>query len=131
MKNWILLIVVLLAANGVFAVGQYRDFVDSQGRTIRGKVLRFEARTQTVTIERDNKKITKVPITIFSEADQSYILEWDAAKGFTSDSLLKITCDDRQVEKQIVFSEICSYGSALYSDDRVYTGDACHDKKES
>ena len=85
---------------GVVSAAEYRDFMDTQGRAIRGRVLKYDARSKKVTIERDNKQSTTVPIDIFSEADQNYIIEWDSAKGFTSPALLKISCSDQQAEKR-------------------------------
>ena len=94
-----LFLLVMLGA-GVVGAAEYRDFMDTQGRAIRGRVLKYDARSKKVTIERDNKQSTTVPIAIFSEADQNYIIEWNAAKGFTSSSLLKISCNDQQIEKR-------------------------------
>lgn len=48
MSKWVLLLVLMLGALQVFASGTYRDFMDAQGRTIRGKVLRYDARARKV-----------------------------------------------------------------------------------
>ena len=100
MKRLVLFICLVAMISGVHAATQYRDFTSADGKTIRGAIKAYDASTKTVTIERDNKRTSKVPITIFSEADQAYILEWDASKGFSSKNLLKISCDDRQIEKR-------------------------------
>jgi hypothetical protein len=86
--------------SGVMADTKYRDFTSAEGKTIRGRIQAYDARTKTVTIERDNRRTSKVQLTVFSEADQTYILEWDSAKGFLSCSLLKISCDDKVVENR-------------------------------
>ncbi len=75
---------------GAGAATQYRDFMDSQGRTIRGRILRYDAKKRAVTMERDNKKMVTVPLTIFSDKDQEYILEWEFNKVFLSQSSFKI-----------------------------------------
>ena len=100
MKRLVLFICLVAMISGVHAATQYRDFTSADGKTIRGAIKAYDASTKTVTIERDNKRTSKVPITIFSEADQTYILEWDASKGFSSKNLLKISCDDKVVEKR-------------------------------
>ncbi len=100
MKRLVLLICLVAMVSGVNAATQYRDFMSAEGKTIRGAVKAYDARTKMVTIERDNKRRSTVPITVFSEADQTYILEWDASKGFSSESLLKISCDNKQVEQR-------------------------------
>ena len=49
-------------------------------------------------------------ISIFSEADQNYILEWEVMKNFTSDRELKISCSKKRVsqEKKKVWKETTS-----------------------
>lgn len=100
MKRLILFVCLVAMVFGVQAATQYRDFTSAEGKTIRGEIKAYDARRKTVTIKRDNKKTSKVPIAVFSEADQTYILEWDASKGFLSGNLLKISCDDRQLKKR-------------------------------
>lgn len=73
MKWLILLASGFVMASSIWAAPQYRDFKDSQGRTIRAKVLKFNAHTEMVTIRREGMRASKVPLNIFSEADQSYI----------------------------------------------------------
>ena len=100
MKYLVLFVCFLSMVPGSWAVTQYRDFTSADGKTIKATVRAYDAQKKIVTIERDNKRTSKVPITIFSEADQAYILEWDASKGFSSATLLKISCDDKVVEKR-------------------------------
>lgn len=89
----------------VFAVGasltfgdEYRDFLSADGKAIRGKVLRFDARKQTVTIQRDNKKTATVPLRAFSDKDQEYVLEWEFNKVFLSNSSFKIEAKRKKVK---------------------------------
>ena len=73
MKRWVLLICWLGLVSSIGAVTQYRDFKDTQGRTIRARVLKFDALTEMVTIQREGMHASKVPLNIFSEAGQAYI----------------------------------------------------------
>ena len=100
MKRLVLSICLAAMVSGVMADTKYRDFTSAEGKTIRGCIQAYDARTKTVTIERDNRRISKVQITVFSEADQAYILEWDSAKGFLSDRLLKITTDKKRMNQR-------------------------------
>ena len=100
MKRLVLFICLTASVFGVRAAAQYRDFTSADGKTIKAAVKAYDAQKKIVTIERDNKRTSKVPITVFSEADQKYILEWDASKGFLSANLLKISCADKVVEKR-------------------------------
>ena len=100
MKRLVLCISVLVMAFGAHAATKYRDFTSADGKTIKAAIKAYDAQKKIVTIERDNRKTMKVSITVFSEADQTYILEWDASKAFSSSSLLKISCDDKVVEKR-------------------------------
>ena len=58
----------------------YRDFTDSQGRTIKAKIVKIDRGAKKVTLERKNKKKATVSITMFSEADQEYINTWSPFK---------------------------------------------------
>ncbi len=100
MKRLVLFVCLMAMVSGVRAATQYRDFTSADGKTIRGCIKAYDPAKKMVTIERDNRKSSKVSITVFSETDQAYILEWDASKGFSSESLLKISCNDKVVEKR-------------------------------
>lgn len=73
MKRLVLFVCWLCLASSICAAMEYRDFRDSQGRLIRARVLKFDARTEMVTIQREGMRASKVPLNIFSEADQAYI----------------------------------------------------------
>ena len=82
----ILLVVGLIAVVMGTQAEKYRDFTDTQGRTIRGRIVAYDATKKIVSFERDNRKTSKVPIGIFSEADQAYLLEWEVLRNFRRDS---------------------------------------------
>ena len=67
--------VALIVALETVQASEYRDFLSADGKTMRGRVLRFDTRANEVTIERDNKKVFTVPVTVFSKEDQGYILD--------------------------------------------------------
>ena len=98
MKRLLLMVYLVTAATGVQAARQYRDFTDTKGRTIRGCIVAYDEKTEIVTFERDNRKIAKVPITIFSETDRKYINIWKNQKGVSSSSKFKISCDRRVIK---------------------------------
>lgn len=85
----------LLLVSAVLAGKAYRDFTDAQGRTIRGCVIAYESAKQMVTFERENHKPAKVPLHIFSDADQAYISNWGAAQAFESKRNFKISAQKR------------------------------------
>ncbi len=97
MRKCIVCLLGLLVSFNVWAT-EFHDFMDAQGRSIRGKILRFDGRKRMVTIERDNRKTATVPVSIFSEEDQGYIKEWSNLEGVCSTSKFKISCERRTVK---------------------------------
>ena len=98
MKCWPFLICLLGMVAGVQSATEYRDFTSTEGKVIRGCIKAFDARKKMVTIERDNKRTAKVPIAVFSEADQAYIHRWQSLAGIRSTSKFKISCERRKVK---------------------------------
>ena len=110
MKGLLPIIVGLLVSVESFGAGlvQYRDFLSKDGKAIRGRVLRYDARKSKVTIERDNRKVFTVPIFAFSDDDQEYILRWELNKVFLDDGDFKIDA------KRKKFDEEKGSGSTFY-----------------
>ena len=100
MKIFPFLMLLATMVHNTYAATQYREFTSKEGKSIQGAVKAYDARTKTVTIERDDKRTSKVPISALSETDQAYILEWDTAKGFLSESLLRISCDKKRINQR-------------------------------
>jgi hypothetical protein len=98
MKKLIGVTLILLISGSMLVSANYRDFMDAQGRTIRGRVLRYDAKQRKVTIERDNKKVFTVPLRTFSDEDQKYILQWEFNKVFLSESSFKIEAQRKKVK---------------------------------
>lgn len=55
---------------------EFRNFTDKNGRSIAAKILKVNAGTNKVTLQKENKKIATVPINAFCDNDQKYILTW-------------------------------------------------------
>ncbi|MDF7802148.1 hypothetical protein P4C99_21935 [Pontiellaceae bacterium B1224] len=100
MKSWICLVVLFAIGTGVVSADEYRDFLSADGKAMRGKVMRYDARSKKVTIQRDTKQLFTVPIRVFSEKDQKYILEWEFNKVFLSDSSFKIDAKRQKVKNK-------------------------------
>ncbi|QBG48683.1 hypothetical protein EGM51_15200 [Verrucomicrobia bacterium S94] len=75
MKRLFLLTLSLFSMSAVLAA-DYRLFTDQDGRTIEAKIIKLDASMKKVTLERRNKKKATVPVNVFSEEDQKYILAW-------------------------------------------------------
>lgn len=89
------LLLVGFAATGT----EYRNFKSADGKTIRGKVVKYDGKRGAVTIERDTKKRATVPIVVFSREDQEYIKEWQTLEAFRSESVLRVECSDKKIEQ--------------------------------
>ena len=78
----IALLCVMLSI-AVFAGGeQYRTFSNIRGQTFKGRLLNYEAATETVVLKRSDGIAGRMPLARFSEADRSYILDWGPARRF-------------------------------------------------
>ena len=91
MKRLLLVSFLIITATGTQAVTKYRNFTSADGKTIKAAVKSYNAQKKIVTIERDNRKTMKVPITVFSESDQAYILDWEVLRCFSVERLFKIS----------------------------------------
>ncbi|MDF7824035.1 hypothetical protein P4B35_08420 [Pontiellaceae bacterium B12227] len=80
----------------VFADEGYRLFKDEEGREIRGKLVKVDARSGKVTVQREGGRKVTVPSDIFSAPDQAYIKEWLEAQDFLSKSKVRITIEKRK-----------------------------------
>ncbi len=117
MKGFVLAAAVWSIAMVTFGGGmvQYRDFLSHDGKAIRGRVLRYDARSRKVTIERDNRKVFTVPIYAFSDEDQTYILEWEFNKVFLSDSSFRIEAKRKKMDTKKEGSDYDYYGDSIDS----------------
>lgn len=95
MKRLAYALVLICLAGSVRAAIEYREFTSADGKTIRGRIISYDANKEIVTIERESKRRASVPVTVFSEADQAYIEAWKQAQVFLS-SKFKVTLNKRR-----------------------------------
>lgn len=91
MLGWVYAICVL----GVYAE-DFRVFTSQDGRVIEARLVKVDARSKKVTLERENRKKATVPIGALSETDQTYIKDWVAAQDFLSNSKFRVSIDKRK-----------------------------------
>lgn len=99
MKNSLVSICLSMLVFAAWAGDVYRDFTNTEGQIVRGRVASVDARKQTVRIERDDNAQFNIPLSGLSEADQAYILAWVKAQGFMDKSKFKIHADDKKVDE--------------------------------
>jgi hypothetical protein len=77
---------------------EYRTFTVEDGRTLKARIIAYDATTGMVQIQRqDNNKLT-VPTAAFSKKDQTYITAWQATQDFLSTSKLKLNLKRNEVK---------------------------------
>jgi hypothetical protein len=120
MKQWLPILLLMVLATGVQAEKQYRDFTDTQGRTIRGRILSYNKARGEVHLERDNGRTAKVPATIFSEVDREYIEKWNNESGVRSTSRFRVSCNRRAVKNwQEIMKGTINYTDGSKEHDQV------------
>jgi hypothetical protein len=83
----------------------YRDFKDAQGRTIRGAMVAFDVDKGIVTIELENRRSSRAPVSTFCEEDQAYIRDWKTSRDFLNDSKLRISATrKRSANKELSYA---------------------------
>jgi len=96
MKQWI--VVLTMCALTTLAKEELRTFTAQDGRTLKARVLSYDATTDKVQIERADKKKMTVPSTAFSKKDPSYIKKWHATDVFQSTSKFKVKLEREEVK---------------------------------
>jgi hypothetical protein len=92
-------IVTILLLSAVWTNAELHPFVLQDGRALEAEIVDYNARLGKVTLKRQDGKRVSVKPSVFVEADQQFIREWELSKAFNSDRFLKISCDDKTVEK--------------------------------
>ncbi len=89
----------LLACLVVLTVfgGEYREFTDAEGHSVKAKILEFNSSTGQLYLEREDGKRGWVNPGIFSEKDLPYIKEWIDADETLSPRNLRFSFQKRQV----------------------------------
>ena len=73
-RYWQFVALLLLSAGYLCAQADFREFTDSQGRTIRAKI--FSTDGLMVQLELEDGSGYETPINVFSANDQAYIKSW-------------------------------------------------------
>lgn len=89
---WIALAGVVWALDD--GAGAYRIFTSKEGRTIEGRIVKYDAQKGKIQMERRGAGFVWVTPDVFDEADQTYIKEWVAADLFLSESKLGISVEE-------------------------------------
>jgi hypothetical protein len=72
------------------ANAEYRKFTDTKGRIIEGEIVKYDTGREMVSIKCKKRGTKTVPIGIFSEEDQTYIISWNENQYFLSDRFLSV-----------------------------------------
>jgi len=68
-----------------------RDFLSADGRTIRGRIIKYDKNRKKIFFVRDTKRKMWVSLSAFSQEDQEYIRQWINCSHFLLESALKIS----------------------------------------
>jgi hypothetical protein len=79
-------LIALIFFAGIAQAQKIRTFSNTDGQTLRDKVVNYDHEKHIVTLDRSGR----IPLATFSKADQDYILKWNMAKGFQSKPHFKI-----------------------------------------
>ncbi len=92
MKRVVVVLMALVGWSCSLAWGDldYHDFTDTQGRTIRARIVSYDAKKNTVELKTEDNRSAGVPLVALSEADQEYIRSWDKLKDFMDERHFKI-----------------------------------------
>lgn len=94
MKGVIIGLVCLMLAGPTFAeqdpLKKIRTFTSADGRSIKGRIVKYDATRKKVYFERENGKKMWIAPVAFSQDGQDFIKEWMVADLFLSESKLKI-----------------------------------------
>jgi hypothetical protein len=94
----ILVGLIFLIATATHADDKFRTFTANDGRTLKARILVYDAATDKVQIQREDQKKLTVSTASFSEKDQTYIKKWHAAQIFNSAANLKLEIERVEVK---------------------------------
>ncbi len=94
-----LVIVSLCFFSASVVQAELHEFRTPDGKSVQAEIVDFNAKLGKVTLKRQGGKRVRVNPSVFIEVDQKYIKEWASLAGFRSESLFKISCEDKLVEK--------------------------------
>ncbi|MDF7824398.1 hypothetical protein P4B35_10275 [Pontiellaceae bacterium B12227] len=55
---------------------EFRVFRNAEGKTVRGRIVKYNPEKETVIIETEDRKVRTVKLDDLSETDQAYVRDW-------------------------------------------------------
>lgn len=86
MKPLLLLITLITTLN---AASEPYIFTNHDGKTLEDTIIKYDIEKEEVLLENNGRQ----PLSLFSETDQRYILQWNQLNGFLSTMRFKLTLD--------------------------------------
>ena len=87
MRTLIFILTICLITQTTLATE--RLFANRNGETLSDTIIKFDFDKQEVLFEQSGR----IPLDVFSEEDQAYILQWNQQNGFASTMRFKIEID--------------------------------------
>ncbi|MDF7824402.1 lectin-like protein [Pontiellaceae bacterium B12227] len=86
---------------------EFHDFLGANGKSCRGRILGYDPNSDSVTIEKENKRSYTGALSHFSEADQTYVREWHLVKELCTPKRVRIAAKQIQVgdEREIEYHD--------------------------
>jgi len=123
MKMLLVYSLIISAAAGARAEQpKYTTFTDTQGRTIKARVLSVDEEAGKVKIERNDHRSITVPISLFSKKDQSYIHRQGQVLAASSKNLLRVSLTEKTEENERAAQEMSRKNSLVkfWAEDTSY-----------
>jgi len=92
----------------------YHTFTNTEGKSIRAKIVEFDSSKKRLRIKRENGKVLWAPLNVFSEKDRNYILEWVAATRILSERNLALSV---HMKKLVRLDSVLAYARAYKGKD--------------
>lgn len=83
--NVLIAMTLVLVAAGVYAKPDSHIFTDTKGRTLQASLVGYDPISKKVTVKPAHRGASTVPISIFSTADQNYIIQWSKNQSFLNE----------------------------------------------
>ena len=91
---------VCMLASAALAGDECRMFTDAQGRTFSGKVIGFDEQEELVTLKCEDGRTGKMPLSVFSEADQTYFRDWGVSNDFLHGLVITANLKSAEVSRK-------------------------------
>ena len=101
-----ILFILMVTTTVKAAVGEYRSFHDTKGREIKARILQFNPQSNEVKLQLANRKIRTTKLDIFSEADQTFIRDWQLAEVSFSPKNLWVTINKKSEKSDRYYAKV-------------------------